>query len=569
MLLSALLAALADGRPHHITELAALVRRPPQQMNALWQQVPQHLRGLLRQQDGFWHLVRPLAILPSDYSAPHFDTAVIQEAGSSNDILLSEARNGKTVHRRMVVVHNQTDGRGRQGRHWESRLGECLTFSLGWVFDQPQAELGALAPVSALACTEALAALGCPAQIKWPNDLVVGSDKLGGILIETVRCDGRTHAVIGIGINYVLPKTIENAASFQAASTQRHTAAALLGALAESLYAALARFAVEGFPPFQAAYTAAHRDQGAEVCLTGSSGTVLRGTVTGVAANGALRLRTESGEEVEAVNGETSLRRPEQSPPAPPADAPPRRYLLLDGGNSRLKWAWVENGRILRTASARYRDLSALDEDWQLHGTGISRITGSAVCGDAKKQLVADILGREIEWLGSMPHALGISNHYRDISEHGADRWFNVLGSRSFSRRACVVVSCGTAVTLDALTADGHYLGGSIMPGFHLMRESLARKTANLKIPEGHAYPFATSTANALASGMSDAVCGALILMHGRLQARVRGEPVDVVITGGGAKKVAAALPAQFALDNAVKIVDNLVIFGLINWIEQ
>ena len=107
------------------------------------------------------------------------------------------------------------------------------------------------------------------------------------------------------------------------------------------------------------------------------------------------------------------------------------------------------------------------------------------------------------------------------------------------------------------------------MPGFHLMRESLARKTANLKIPEGHAYPFATSTANALASGMSDAVCGALILMHGRLQARVRGEPVDVVITGGGAKKVAAALPAQFALDNAVKIVDNLVIFGLINWIEQ
>ena len=58
-----LLAALADGRPHHITELARRIGRKPPQLNALWQQVPPHIRGLLRQQDGRWRLVRPLAIL--------------------------------------------------------------------------------------------------------------------------------------------------------------------------------------------------------------------------------------------------------------------------------------------------------------------------------------------------------------------------------------------------------------------------------------------------------------------------------------------------------------------------
>ena len=67
-----------------------------------------------------------------------------------------------------------------------------------------------------------------------------------------------------------------------------------------------------------------------------------------------------------------------------------------------------------------------------------------------------------------------------------------------------------------------------------------------------------------------DAVCGAIILMHGRLQHKVgAGKPVDLIITGGGAAKVAQALPPQFSLDNRVEIVDNLVIYGLLNWVEH
>lgn len=557
---------LADALPHHVTELARACGCKPHQLNTLWQNTPPHIRGLLRQKDGFWQLVRPLALLPETFAHPVFQAAVLAETSSTNDDLLQAARAGENIRARLIVAHSQSAGRGRQGRSWHSRLGECLTFSLGWTFDQAQEHLGALAPVVAHACQRALAALGCPVQIKWPNDLVVGTDKLGGILIETLRRNGQTHAVIGIGINFVLPKEVAGAASFQAAANSRRRADEVLTAVLDALAEDLSRFEREGFAPFQAAYAAAHRDQNRAVCLLQEGRTVASGRAVGVDAEGALLLETENGTS-RIVSGEISLRLPEQV--AQQNTPAKQRFLLLDAGNSRLKWAWADNGRIVRTNSTPYRSLHVLAEEWQQYGSGVSRIVGSAVCGEAKKELAGQQVGLSVEWLPSMPHALGITNHYRNPEEHGADRWFNVIGSRRFSGTNRVIVSCGTAVTIDALTADGHYLGGTIMPGFHLMRESLAQKTAQLQRPEGSRYPFPTTTANAIATGMLDAVCGSLMLMHQRLQERCGGAAVDVVVTGGGAVKVVNALPESFTVANQIKIVDNLVMHGLLEWIAS
>ena len=119
------------------------------------------------------------------------------------------------------------------------------------------------------------------------------------------------------------------------------------------------------------------------------------------------------------------------------------------------------------------------------------------------------------------------------------------------------------------LSSENHYLGGSILPGFHLMREALAQNTAQLGKNEGLYYPFPTTTNNAVTTGMIDAVCGAIILMHTRLKERHPEQPVDVVLTGGGAYKIMQHLPEAFVLDNTIKIIDNLVIFGLLNWIEH
>ncbi|MDO5638683.1 MAG: bifunctional biotin--[acetyl-CoA-carboxylase] ligase/type III pantothenate kinase [Neisseria sp.] len=572
-----LLAALADGMPQHVFALSQLAGVKTQQINGLWQQMPPHIRGLLRQHDGQWRLVRPLAVLDEadarHIGAKHgFQTALLHECSSSNDVILDAAKHSPdNTHRMLVIAHQQSKGRGRQGKSWHNRLGECLMFSFGWAFDKPQHELGALALVAALACHRALNGIGVAAQIKWPNDLVVGHDKLGGILIETVRSGGKTVAVVGIGINFVLPKEVENAASVQAllqtAAKPGVAVGALLDALLHELAALLPQFEQHGFAPLMSAYRQANRDIGRRVCLLQNGNVMDEGEMAGVTEHGALRLQTENGEKL-VVSGEISLRPDERKATAAPP--PSGRCLLLDGGNSQLKWAWAENGEIIRSGRAPYRDLAQLGAEWQQLSDGRVRIIGSAVCGEAKKAQVAAQLPQPIEWLTSMPQGLGIRNHYRNPAEHGADRWFNVLGSRRFSRNACVVVSCGTAVTIDALTDDQHYLGGTIMPGFHLMKEAMALKTANLNRPIGKVYPFPTTTSNALASGMMDAVCGSVLLMHARLQEKVgAGKPVDVVITGGGAVKVAQALPVSFSLDNTVKIVDNLVIYGLLNWIEQ
>lgn len=571
-----LLAALADGSPQHVFALSKALGVKPQQINGLWQQMPPHIRGLLRQHDGQWRLVRPLAVFDEARvqqiaTAHGFQTALLNECPSSNDCVLEKAKQSpQAAHRALVVAHQQSCGRGRQGKSWQNRLGECLMFSLGWAFERPQHELGALALVAALACRQALHKLGVHAQIKWPNDLVMGADKLGGILIETVRSGGRSVAVIGIGINFVLPKEVAQATSVQAALAAGRkagvSAEALLDALLAELAALLPVFDTQGFAPMLADYQAANRDQGRPVRLLQHGQTVHEGVVAGVTEAGALRLLTEEGERI-VVSGEISLRLPEEAA-APPSE--PEGYLLLDGGNSQLKWAWVHGGQIGEIGRAPYRDLGKLGEEWRARSDGISRIIGSAVCGEAKKALVAAQLPQPIEWLASMPQGLGIRNHYRNPAEHGADRWFNALGARRFSSHACVVVSCGTAVTIDALTEDNHYLGGTIMPGFHLMKEAMAQKTANLNRPIGRVYPFPTTTANALASGMMDAVCGSILLMHARLQEKAgAGRQVDVVLTGGGAAKVAQALPSAFTLDNTVKIVDNLVIYGLLNWVEK
>ena len=572
-----LLAALSDGLPQHVSQLARMVGMKPQQLNGFWQQMPGHIRGLLRQHDGQWRLVRPLAVFAEESlqqmaGKQGFRAQLKHECSSSNDEIMALARQSADLaHKALCVAHFQTKGRGRQGRSWVNRQGECLMFSLGWAFDKPQYELGSLALVVALACRRALADIGLDVNIKWPNDLVVANDKLAGILIETTRVENKTVAVIGIGINFVLPKEVENATSvqalFQTASKQGVSVKTLLNAVLAQLDALLSEYAQNGFASCVGEYDAANRDTDRPVLLLQEGRVVHEGVVKGVDAQGALRLQTDKGEKT-IVSGEISLR--PDNRPAQPAATKPERFLLLDGGNSQLKWAWVENGTFSEVRRAPYRDLTQLGEEWLQFADEDVKIVGCAVCGSVKKAMVEEQLTRPVEWLSSMPQALGIRNHYRRPEEHGSDRWFNALGSRRFTQNACIVVSCGTAVTTDALTEDNHYLGGTIMPGFHLMKEAMALKTANLNRPIGKVYPFPTTTPNAIASGMMDAVCGALMMMHGRLKDKTGGgKPVDIIITGGGAARVVQALPESFVHDNQVKIVDNLVIHGLLHWIAH
>ena len=144
----------------------------------------------------------------------------------------------------------------------------------------------------------------------------------------------------------------------------------------------------------------------------------------------------------------------------------------------------------------------------------------------------------------------------------GADRWASLCAARRRSLAddlfppACVVVNAGTAVTVDALDADGVFRGGLILPGLRLMLRALAENTAALKVTPGEMRPFPDNTADALYSGAMSAVCGAIESMRRRVDPRA--EQVRCYLAGGSAAEIAPHLNAP------VEVVDNLVLEGVL-----
>src|SRR5687768_11873608 len=129
---------------------------------------------------------------------PGVEVRIVERCTSTNDLLLKE---NNTV---LLAAEEQTAGRGRRGRRWHSAPGAGLTFSLASRIRRPARELAALSLVAGVAAARALRGLGVTgAALKWPNDLLAGDAKLGGILVETRGSGSACVAVIGIGINYL------------------------------------------------------------------------------------------------------------------------------------------------------------------------------------------------------------------------------------------------------------------------------------------------------------------------------------------------------------------------------
>src|SRR5262245_2998906 len=128
---------------------------------------------------------------------PGLEVRRVARCASTNSELLRESPAAPVL----LVAGEQTAGRGRRGRRWHSAPGAGLTFSLSRRVRRPARELAALSLVTGVAVARALRGLGVPVELKWPNDLVAGGAKLGGILVETRAAGRDTLAVFGIGIN--------------------------------------------------------------------------------------------------------------------------------------------------------------------------------------------------------------------------------------------------------------------------------------------------------------------------------------------------------------------------------
>jgi type III pantothenate kinase len=190
---------------------------------------------------------------------------------------------------------------------------------------------------------------------------------------------------------------------------------------------------------------------------------------------------------------------------------------------------------------------------------------GCVVAGDGVKRRVEEqleIWDIEPRWVVSSAHACGVTNSYDHPSRLGVDRWVALIGARHRvlahgPARPALVVMVGTAVTVDALDATGRFLGGLILPGFGLMLRALEMGTAGLKAPTGEAVDFPRNTSDALMSGGSDAIAGAIERMQRKLLRHTAQEPM-LIMTGGAAVKLAPIVDLPF------ETVDTLIFEGLL-----
>ena len=241
-----------------------------------------------------------------------FTVEVVDQTGSTNDDLLERARQGERSHI-LRVAEIQTAGRGRRQRRWFSAPGSALTFSLLWRFDGGPAQLSGLSLAVGMALVRTLHEFGAgEVQLKWPNDLVCREQKLGGILIETMRnTDGTTSAIIGVGINVDLPaalsQRIDQAATDLVSGGVQTDRNLLLARLLESLQSVLDAFVREGFAALRPEWQRLHAYQDKMVRLVLADGQLVEGRVIGVDDKGALLLETARGQHA-FHSGDVSLR---------------------------------------------------------------------------------------------------------------------------------------------------------------------------------------------------------------------------------------------------------------------
>jgi type III pantothenate kinase len=271
------------------------------------------------------------------------------------------------------------------------------------------------------------------------------------------------------------------------------------------------------------------------------------------------------------------------------------RWLLLDAGNTALKWEVVlgdavqwpgisapdgaERGKAARWHGAVRMDSPQLDEEiaraCSIHSalTGASApeaVVGCTVASARRVQAIEAAVraanAPAVRWLGATEHfahdGFTLHNGYARPGQLGADRWHALVGARSTRARGTIaVISLGTATTMDIVDGEGRFLGGVIAPGLELMRASLPRGTGQLPLADGSYVLHPDNTDDAIRTGILDAQIG---LCERRLR-RVREQgsgPVQVFVCGGNAPVLLPLLQGSAGLGQVLHEPD-LVLRGL------
>lgn len=240
--------------------------------------------------------------------------------------------------------------------------------------------------------------------------------------------------------------------------------------------------------------------------------------------------------------------------------------LLIDIGNTRIKWARLEQGTLQPQSASPHADWTAqtfvdtvLDPACQFHRVLVSNVAGPRMAEVVRAALAQ---ARQVgpEFVISTAAAGGVRNAYSQPAQLGADRWLAIIAAHALERGAVCVVSVGTAMTIDGVEAQGRHLGGLIIPGPDLMVSSLLRNTSDIarRAEQGSTSDsfFADNTLGAIRQGAALAAA-ALIERAVEIMRRELNETPKVFLTGGAS----ARLEGSLAL--AHRHVPDLVLQGL------
>lgn len=242
-------------------------------------------------------------------------------------------------------------------------------------------------------------------------------------------------------------------------------------------------------------------------------------------------------------------------------------HLLIDVGNTFLKWGLFRPSPTggarenrLESGHALLEEIQALPAQWVRYPAParivISNVAGTRVRASTIRALEVWPDAPAPLWLVPRSEQCGVRNCYRNPAQLGSDRWAALIGARAIlGPRNTMIVVCGTATTIEFLSADGVFKGGMIMPGVGLMLRSLHEGTAALPDQGGDFADYPTQTIDAIASGCQNAQAGAIERLHARESREVRD--LTCLISGGAARAVIPrlAIPHQHH--------ENVVLEGL------
>jgi type III pantothenate kinase len=232
--------------------------------------------------------------------------------------------------------------------------------------------------------------------------------------------------------------------------------------------------------------------------------------------------------------------------------------LLADIGNSRIKWTLNRDGHavahgahLLGEAASFHAAMGNLARP--------ERVLACNVAGEPGQEVLLAAIkawGLVPQWVSATRQAYGVSNCYASPERLGPDRWTALIAAHAMGQGDMLVISLGTAMTVDWLRANGEFAGGIILPGLRLMREALAQGTDGVGHQQGRKGGFACNTADAVETGLAFALSGAVRRARETVM-QATGQVPDCLISGGDGAWLASTL------DFPLTVVPDLVLQGL------